>query len=313
VTRYLMRRLGQAILVLLLVSVLVFSLLHLLPGGLVRAQLGPKASPHEVAQLAIQEGLNKPIFVQYAIWLGNALHGNLGYSYKLNSPVATLLGEYFPRDLLLVGIALFLAIAISIPLGLLQGMRRNRDIDYGLSFLLLALYSMPSFLLGVVGIILFNIEFNVFPPTAIHFGTSFGADASALVLPVGTLMLGNVAYYSRYMRSAVIDNLLEDYVRTAKAKGSSWRRILSRHVLRNSLLPTVSLVGISFPYVISGSLIVEALFDYPGMGLLFWNASQDRDYPVLLGVILLISAAVVVGNLVADILYMVLDPRIRYG
>jgi peptide/nickel transport system permease protein len=311
-TRYLVVRLFQALIVLLLVSVLVFTLLHLLPGGLVRAQLGPKATPHEVQQLAIQEGLNKPLVVQYGIWLWQALHGNLGFSYKLNSPVSTLLAEFFPRDLLMVGIALFLAIAVSIPLGLLQGIRRNKDVDYAFSFLLLAFYSMPSFLLGVIGIIIFNIEFNLLPPTAIHFGSSLSADVAALVLPVGTLALGNVAYFGRYMRSSVIDNLLEDYVRTARAKGAGWNAVLLRHVLRNSLLPIVSLIGISFPYVISGSLIVEALFDFPGTGLLFWNAAQDRDYPVLLGVILLVSAAVVVGSLVADILYMVLDPRIRY-
>ncbi|MGH7691516.1 MAG: ABC transporter permease [Candidatus Dormibacteria bacterium] len=312
-TRYLIRRLFQALLVLLLVSILVFTLLHVLPGGLIRAQLGPRASPHEVRVLATQEGLNKPVVVQYLLWLWQALHGNLGFSYKLNSSVSSLLAEYFPRDLLLVGVALFLAIAVSVPLGLLQGARRNKDVDYGLSVALLALYSMPNFLLGAIGIILFNIEFNLLPPTAIKFGTGLGVDISVLVLPVATLMLGNIAYYSRYMRSAVIDNLLEDYVRTARAKGASPARVLLRHTLRNSLLPTVSLIGISFPYVISGSLIVEALFDFPGTGLLFWNAAQDRDYPVLLGVILLISAAVVVGNLLADLLYMVLDPRIRYG
>ncbi|MGH7642225.1 MAG: ABC transporter permease [Candidatus Dormibacteria bacterium] len=312
-TRFILHRTGQSILVLLLVSILVFSLLHVLPGGLVRAQLGPKASPHEVSALTAQEGLDKPVIVQYLIWLWHALHGNLGFSYKQNSPVTSLLAEYFPRDLLLVGVALFLAIGVSIPLGLLQGVRRNKEVDYTLSVLLLVLYAMPSFLLGAIGIILFNIEFDVLPPTAIRFGTGLGPDIAALVLPVATLTLGNVAYYSRYMRSAVIDNLLEDYIRTARSKGAGWGRVLLRHALRNSLLPIVSLIGISFPYVISGSLIVEALFDFPGTGLLFWNAAQDRDYPVLLGVILLISFAVVVGNLLADLLYMVMDPRIRYG
>ncbi|MGH7610912.1 MAG: ABC transporter permease [Candidatus Dormibacteria bacterium] len=312
-TRYLIHRLFQAAIVLVLVSILVFGLLHLLPGGLVRAQLGPRASPHEVAQLARQEGLDKPLVVQYGLWLWQAVQGNLGFSYKQNSSVTSLLAEFFPRDLLLVGISTFLALAISIPLGLLQAARRNRDVDYGLSVVLLAFYSMPYFLLGVIGIILFNIEFNLLPPTAIRFGTGLGPDIAALVLPVLTLMLGSVAYYSRYMRSSVIDNLLEDYVRTARSKGASRNRVLLRHALRNSLLPMVSLVGISFPFVISGSLIVEALFDFPGTGLLFWNAAQERDYPVLLGVILLLSFAVVIGNLIADLLYMVLDPRIRYG
>lgn len=313
-TTYLARRLGQAVvvLVLVLVSVIVFGLLHALPGGLVRAQLGPKASPYAVHQLEIQEGLTKPLPVQYFLWAWQALHGNLGFSYKLNTPVSTLLAEYFPRDLLLTGVALFLAIALSIPLGLLQAARRNKSADYVLSWVLLALYSMPSFLLGVIGIIVLNIELPLLPSTAQQFGRGLGTDVDVLVLPVLALTLGNIAYYSRYIRSAVIDNLLEDYVRTARAKGAPWSRVLVRHVLRNSLLPVVSLIGISFPYIVSGSLIVEALFDFPGMGLLFWDAEQSRDYPVLLGVVLLVSVAVVVGNLLADVAYAALDPRIRY-
>jgi peptide/nickel transport system permease protein len=312
-TGYLARRLGQTVVVLLLVSLIVFGLLHALPGGLVRAQLGPKASPYAVHQLAIEEGLTKPLPVQYLVWLGHALRGNLGFSYKLNTPVSTLLGEYFPRDLLLTGVAIALAIAVSVPLGALQAFRRNKGVDYAFSGILLALYSMPSFLLGVVAIVVLNIELPLLPSTAQQFGQGVGTDAKVLVLPVLTLMLGNIAYYSRYVRSSVIDNLLEDYVRTARAKGSPWSRVLVRHVLRNSLLPVVSLVGISFPYVVSGSLIVEALFDYPGMGLLFWDAEQSRDYPVLLGVVLLVSVAVVVGSLLADLAYAALDPRIRYG
>ncbi|MHB1597855.1 MAG: ABC transporter permease [Acidimicrobiales bacterium] len=311
-TAYLARRLGQAVVVLLLVSLIVFGLLHALPGGLVRAQLGPKASPYAVHQLAVQEGLTKPLPVQYLVWLGHALQGNLGFSYKLNTPVSTLLGEYFPRDLLLTGAAIAFAIAVSVPLGALQAYRRNKGVDYAFSGVLLALYSMPSFLLGVIAIIVLNIELPLLPSTAQQFGQGFGTDVKVLVLPVLTLMLGNIAYYSRYVRSSVIDNLLEDYVRTARAKGAPWSRVLVRHVLRNSLLPVVSLIGISFPYVVSGSLIVEALFDYPGMGLLFWDAEQSRDYPVLLGVVLLVSVAVVVGNLLADLAYAALDPRIRY-
>jgi len=312
-TAYLVRRLGQALVVLVFVSIVVFGLLHSLPGGLVRAQLGPKATPFAVHQLALQEGLTKPVIVQYLIWAWHALQGNLGFSYHLNRSVATLLAEYFPRDLLLVGTAMFFAVALSIPLGLLQGYRRNRDVDYALSGLMLTFYSMPSFLLGVIGIIVFNIRFDVFPSTAQNFGASLGTDVSVLVLPVGTLTLANVAYFSRYVRSSVIDNLVEDYVRTARAKGAGRSRVLVRHVLRNSMLSTVTMVGISFPYVVSGSLIIEALFDFPGMGLLFWQAAQTRDYPVLLGVVLLVSVTVVIGNLLADILLMVLDPRIRYA
>lgn len=306
------RRLGQAVIVLVLVSIVVFGLLHALPGGLVRAQLGAKATHTSIRELTVQENLTKPIIVQYALWFGNLLHGNLGFSYKLDTPVSTLIGEYFPRDLLLAGLSLLLTIVLSIPLGVVQGARRNNALDYSVSGGLLTVYSMPTFLLGVILIIIFNIEFHVFPATAQDFGQSFSTDVRVLVLPVLTLTIGNIAFFSRYVRTAVIENLLEDYVRTAKAKGADARRILVRHVLRNSLLPFVSIVGISLPTVVSGALIVEVLFGYPGMGLLFWDAEQTRTYPVLLGIVLLLSAAVVICNLLADVTYGVLDPRIRY-
>ncbi|MHB8296552.1 MAG: ABC transporter permease [Acidimicrobiales bacterium] len=311
-TLYMLRRLAQAVVVALIVSVIVFGLLHALPGGLVRAQLGPRASAAAVHQLALSEGLLKPLPVQYGIWLANALTGNLGFSYKLNQPVAILLAEYLPRTALLVGTALALAVAISVPLGMFQAQRRNHLDDDALSAAMLLFYSTPSFLLGVVLIVVFNIWLPVLPATAASFSGNLAADAAKLALPMLTLCLGSVSYFSRYMRSSTIDNLLEDYVRTAHAKGASQRRVLLRHVLRNSVLSTVTLIGLSLPYVLSGALIVEALFDYPGIGLLFWNAAQTRDYPVLLAVVLVVTLATVIGNMLADIAYGVLDPRIRY-
>ncbi|MGC8471675.1 MAG: ABC transporter permease [Acidimicrobiales bacterium] len=309
---YIIRRLGQAIIVMLLVSMLVFLMLHALPGGLVRSQLGPKASRFAVHQLTIEEGLTKPLPVQYGIWLSHVVKGNLGFSYKQNTPVATLLGEYIPRDLILAGAALFVAILVSIPIGMTQGSRRNSAADYSFSGVLLAFYSMPYFLIGVIAIVVLNIWLGVLPSTAATFGQNIGTDVKVLVLPVLSLALANIAYFSRYLRSAVIDNLQEDYVRTARAKGAPRVRILLRHVLRNSLLPFISAVGISLPLLVSGALVIEVLFDYPGMGLLFWDAQQHRTYPVLLGIILVVSAAVVIGNLLADLAYAALDPRIRY-
>ncbi|MDA8316339.1 MAG: ABC transporter permease [Actinomycetota bacterium] len=309
---YIIRRLGQAIIVMLLVSMLVFLMLHALPGGLVRSQLGPKASRFAVHQLTIEEGLTKPLPVQYGIWLSHVVQGNLGFSYKQNTPVATLLGEYIPRDLILAGAALFVAILVSIPIGMTQGSRRNSAADYSFSGVLLAFYSMPYFLIGVIAIVVLNIWLGVLPSTAATFGQNIGTDVKVLVLPVLSLALANIAYFSRYLRSAVIDNLQEDYVRTARAKGAPRVRILLRHVLRNSLLPFISAVGISLPLLVSGALVIEVLFDYPGMGLLFWDAQQHRTYPVLLGIILVVSAAVVIGNLLADLAYAALDPRIRY-
>lgn len=309
---YVIRRLFQGAVVAILVSIVVFLLLHALPGGLVRSQLGPKATHFAVHQLTIEEGLNKPLVTQYGIWLNHLVHGNLGFSYKLNTPVSTLIGEYLPRDLVLEGIALVLSVLSAIPLGMIQGARRNKGLDYGVSGTLLTVYAMPLFLLGVILIFALNIWLHVLPSTAQAFGASIGTDISVLALPVITLALGNLAYFSRYVRSSVIDNLLEDYVRTAKAKGSGSPRILFRHVLRNSLLPFVSVVGISLPTLVSGALVVEVLFDYPGMGLLFWDAQTSRTFPVLLGIVLLVSILVVVGNLLADLAYAALDPRIRY-
>jgi len=193
-----------------------------------------------------------------------------------------------------------------------QGYRRNRTDDYVLSSLMLVFYAMPPFLLGVILIIVFSIWTNLLPSTATNFGNGVGTDLRALALPVFALCLTSVSAYSRYMRSSVIDNLLSDHVRTALATGASTGRMLMRHVLRNSLISIVTLFGLTLPFIVSGALIIEQLFNYPGMGLLFWNAAQQRDFPVLLGVTLVVTVVTVIGNLVADIGYAVLDPRIRY-
>ncbi len=308
---YSLRRFGQALITIFVVSLIVFGVLHALPGGLVRAQLGSKATAIQVHSLEVQEGLLRPLPIQYLTWLWSALRGNLGFSYKLNESVATLIGTYVPRTFLLVLVSLLLAVSIAIPMGLWQGYRRNRADDHALSATMLILYSMPTFLLGVILILVFNLWLPVFPSTASDFGGSLATDAADLALPVLTLCLANVSYFSRYMRSAVIDNLLEDYVRTAKAKGATSRRVLLRHVLRNSMTSTVTLLGLSLPYTISGSLIVEALFNYPGAGLLFWNSAQNRDFPVLLGIVLVVTVATVAGNFLADIAYGIIDPRVR--
>jgi peptide/nickel transport system permease protein len=313
VTGYVLRRVGQAAVVTFFVSVIVFLLLHALPGGLVRAQLGPRATPFEVRSLEKQEGLLKPLVVQYGIWAWHALQGNLGYSYKLNQSVGSLLGEYLPRTLILVGCSLVVSVLIAVPVGLWQGRRRNRVDDHALNTVLMIFYAMPTFLLGVVLIVVLSLDLPAFPSTAAAYGESPMVDAAVLILPVLALTLGNIAYFSRYMRSATIDSMLEDYVRTARAKGASPTRVLFRHVLRNSVLSTVTLVGLSIPYVLSGALVIEELFDFPGIGLLFWNASQDRDYPILLGIVLVVTVATVIGNLAADLAYAAIDPRVRYG
>lgn len=311
--RFLVRRFGQSIVVLLVVTLLVFILLHSIPGGAARAILGPRASAQAIAAFNRTNGYDKPIFVQYFDWLGRLLHGNLGYSYKYNESVTSLLGTVLPKTLLLVGLATVLAIIIAVPLGILQASRRNGIFDYVTSGVEIAFYSMPTFFLGMLLILYLAIN-NQWLPAEAPQGSTVGqvlSDPSGLVLPVLTLMLVTVALFARYTRSAALDVLVQDFIRTATSKGAGQGRILRLHVLRNALGPVVTLIGISLPYIVGGAVVVETLFNYPGMGLAFWTAAQSRDYGVLLGFTLVTGVATVLGSLLADIAYAALDPRVR--
>ncbi|MFJ9467588.1 ABC transporter permease [Streptomyces caniferus] len=312
-TRFLARRLAQALVVLLLVSVIVFVLLHLLPGGPARAILGVQATPESVAHFNHQQGYDRSWPEQYAGYLGRLLTGDLGESYKLNRSVAGLLAERLPKTALLAGLALGLAALSAVPLGILQAVRRGKAADHLLTGAAFLAYATPVFFLGLVLLLVFSQQLPLLPAEAPQADTVGGilADPLALVLPVVTAALGIIAAFSRYMRSAVLDNLGEDYVRTARAKGQSEARILARHVLRNALIPLATLLGLYLPTLFSGTLVIESMFNYPGMGLLFWNAAQSSDFPVLLGVTLVVGVATVLGSLITDIAYAVLDPRIR--
>ena len=312
---YTLRRLAQAVIVLLGLTVLVFVLEHMIPGSLARAILGPRASAGEIAAFDRVNGLDRSVVSQYLTFLSHLLHGNLGYSYRLNQSVDSLVVHELPNDLILVGIALFFALAIAIPLGIAQAVRRNRALDHvatGISFLL---YSMPSYWLGLLLIATFAIGVHVFPPEAPQAASPAGvlADPRALVLPVITLALVNVALFGRYMRSAAVDTLAQDYVRVARSKGLPQRAVLLRHVLRNSLVPVVTLLGLSVPAVLTTGLVVEYVFNFPGLGLTYFNAAVNADYPVELGVTVVVGIATVLGSLLADLAYAVLDPRVRYG
>ena len=312
-TRFLLRRGGQALIVLLLVTLIVFVLLHLLPGGAARATLGPRATPAQLAQFNRDNGLNDPIWQQYLIWLQHLLHGDLGYSYRLNQSVSSLIGERLPKTILLNLLALVIAVAIAIPVGLTQAVRRNGLFDYIATFLGFVFYSTPIFFLSLMLVLVFSLNLGWFPAQAPQATTVAGilADPAGLVLPVASLVLLDIALFSRYMRSATLDNIVQDYVRTAFSKGASSRRVLYRHVLRNSLIPMVTIIGLSLPILIAGSLVTEQVFNYPGMGLLFYQEAVTQDYPVLLGITLVVGFATVLGNLLADIGYAVLDPRVR--
>lgn len=311
---YVFRRFLQSLLVLLLVTMIMFVMFHMLPGNPARAELGVKAQPAAVAAFDKLQGLDRPIWYQFWVYVDHLLHGNLGFSYIQNASVALLFAQRFPKTILLLTLATVVAIVVAVPLGIFQAVRRNKFDDYVLTGTSFVLYSFPVFWLGIVLIEVFAITFHLLPPTA-PGGTSLGpilADWQGMVLPVMTLALVSIASYSRYMRSAMIDSLAQDYIRTAKAKGLSQRAVLFRHALRNSLIPMATLVGLSIPGVLSGAVITESVFNYPGVGLLFVQSAYSEDFSVLLGLTLVAAVGVIVGNLVADIGYAVLDPRIRY-
>jgi peptide/nickel transport system permease protein len=313
-TGYIIKRFLQSLVVLLLVTMIMFVMFHMLPGNPARAELGVKAQPAAVAAFDRLQGLDKPIWYQFWIYLDHLVHGNLGFSYIQNASVALLFAQRFPKTIVLLTLATVVAIVVAMPLGVLQAVRRNKVDDYILTGASFVFYSFPTFWLGIVLIEIFAISLHVFPPMAPE-GTSLGAilsDWQGMVLPVTTLALVSIASYSRYMRSAMIDSLAQDYIRTAKAKGLSKRAVLFRHALRNSLIPMATLVGLSIPGVVSGAVITESVFNYPGVGLLFVQSADSEDFSVLLGLTLVAAVGVIVGNLVADICYAILDPRIRY-
>lgn len=313
-TGYVLRRVGQSVLVLLLVTLIMFILFHLLPGNPARAELGVKAQPAAVRAFDRLTGLDKPIWYQFYLYLDHLVHGNLGFSYIQNASVALLFAQRFPKTIILIGLATIVALVVAVPLGIYQAVRRNKPDDYVLTGTSFVLYSFPTFWLGIILIEIFAISLHIFPPTA-PSGDTVGAILSqwqGLVLPVMTLALVSIASYSRYMRSSMIDSLAQDYIRTAKAKGLSQKAVLFRHALRNSLIPMATLVGLSIPGVLSGAVITEQVFNYPGVGLLFITSATSEDFSVLLGLTLVAAVGVILGNLVADIGYAVLDPRIRY-
>ena len=315
-TIFLLRRVFQSIIVILIVTVITFALLRAIPGNPAIAILGPNSfrNPGAIRQFDRQYGFDLPWYSQYWLWLRHLLAGNLGFSWKLNQSVASLLATHLPKTIFLVGISTILALVLAVPVGVIQAVRRNKFVDHFFNGFSTVFYAMPAFLLGILLILAFAIKIPIFPPEGPQ-GEGLGVvftNFNALVLPIISLTLITLALFSRYMRSSVLDNLTEDYVRTAKAKGASERRVLIRHVLRNSLIPIATLLGLSLPGIIAGALITESVFNYPGMGYLFYQAALNSDYPILLGITIVVAVATVVGSLLADIAYAVLDPRVRY-
>lgn len=312
-TAYLLRRLGTSIIVLIGISIFIFLLLHAIFPSPARAVLGLRANGAAVAAWNKQNGFDDPVIVQYLRYMNNLLHGNLGYSYAENQTVASLFSERLARSIYLSGISLLIAVLIALPLGIFQAVKRNSLGDNIATSLAFILYSMPVFFLGLILIQVFALSFPIFNFEASQSTNVWVVigDWHSMFLPVLTLVLLTVANFSRYMRSSSIDVLAQDYIKVARAKGLPERLVLSRHMVRNASLPMITLIGLFLPALLAGNLIVETLFNYQGLGLLFYNSLGKEDYPVMLAYTLIGAVFVLLGNLVADIALTVADPRIR--
>ncbi|ACU54075.1 binding-protein-dependent transport systems inner membrane component [Acidimicrobium ferrooxidans DSM 10331] len=313
-TGYIIRRLVQSVIVAIGVLLIMFILQSLLPDP-ARAILGVKATPVQIAAFNRANDLNKPFYVQFAHYLVDVVwHHNLGTAYQLNESVGSIIARDAPKSLVLVGVALAIAVIIAVPIGVYQAVRRNTVGDQAVTAVSFLLYSLPTFFLGQLLILFLAEDFHLFPAEAPQ-GVTLGqilSDPIALVLPIANLVLVNYAGYSRFMRSSAIEALAQDFIRTARAKGLPERVVLFRHMLRNALIPVVTLIGLSIPAIFTAGLITEALFNFPGIGSDYVQALVSQDYPLALGITLLVAVLTVLGNLVADILYAVLDPRVRY-
>ena len=310
---YILRRIGISIVVLLGVSIFIFALLHAIYPSPAIDVLGSRANSALDAAWNKQNGFDDPWIVQYLRYIGNLFKGNFGYSYKLNQSVSSLLSEVWARSAWLSGASLVLSVVIAIPLGIYQAVRRNTIGDYAATTISFSLYAMPVFLLGLILIEVFALDLHWFSFEGSQ-ATSIPAiivDLHSMTLPIVTLTLITVASYSRYMRSSAMDVLAQDYIKVSRAKGLPERLVLTRHLVRNASLPMVTLIGLSIPALLSGNLITETLFNYKGLGLLFFTALQNVDYNVLLAYTLIGALLTIIGNLVADIALTVADPRIR--
>ncbi len=310
---YLIRRFFTSIIVVIGVSIFIFVLLHAAYPSPARDVLGLSARPAQVAAWNKANGYDDPVIVQYFRYMNNLLHGNLGYSYVENQSVFALFQERWARSLYLSGISLLIAVIIALPLGIYQAVKRNSIGDNVATSASFILYSMPSFFLGLILIQVFALSFPIFnfeASQSLNVWAVMG-DWYSMTLPIMTLALVTVASFSRYMRSSSMDVLAQDYIKVARAKGLPERLVLSRHLVRNASLPMVTLIGLSLPILLAGNLIIEELFNYQGLGLLFYESLVKVDYPVMLAYTLAGAVLVVVGNLIADIALTIADPRIR--
>jgi peptide/nickel transport system permease protein len=320
-TRYLMRRLLQMIPLLVFISLLSFLIINMAPGDPVYRYVNPRKrppTPEELAVLRHHYGLDRPIYVRYFVWLRDMLKGDWGYSIITKNLVTDEVLSRLPNTILLSGCALLAAILVSIPLGVISAVKRYTIIDYITTFIAFVGISIPSFWFALLIVALFSNKLGWLPSVGMSSvsGNLQGVDkvwdvAKHLVLPVVALSFTEAAYWMRYQRAALLENLTQDFVRTARSKGLNERLVIWRHAFRNSLVSTVTLIGLSLPWLVNGSYITESIFGWPGMGRLGITSIMSRDFPVVMAVTMLSALLVILGNLFSDVLYAFVDPRTR--
>jgi peptide/nickel transport system permease protein len=314
--RYLFNRLGQSALLLVGVSIIGFALMHLAPGGpLAVYTLNPTVTAQDIERVKHQFGLDQPVYVQYFKWAGGLVTGQWGYSFFGGRPVSTIVVERLPATLELMGSSLLLALIIGVAIGMLAAVHRNSIIDYATATAAMIALSLPTFWFGLLGVFVFAQTLGWLPAGGMETtgGGGLADRAWHLVLPMLVLAFVLVAQWSRYTRSTMLEILGQDYMRTARAKGLRPARVLLGHGLRAALVPLVTLAGLQLPLLVGGALVTETVFSWPGMGLLFVNALGTRDYPVLMAILMVGALVVVLGNLLADVIVALIDPRIKLG
>lgn len=303
-TGYLIRRLFESALILLGITFVTFVLLYLIPADPARQIAGRAATAETVANIRDQLGLNDPLFVQYFRYLSNLFQGDLGRSYMQRAEVSELIASRLPASLLLMVSAIVTELIIGLTIGIVAALRRNRPVDHTLMIFSFISISAPQFVVGILLLYVFAVQLGWFPIGG--YGTF-----AHLVLPSITLGLLGAGWYSRMMRSSMIEVLGQDFVRTARAKGLSKLRIIVRHVMPNAILPIIAMIGIDIGLFMSGIVVVESVFGWPGIGQLAWQAIQRVDIPVIMGVTMVSATAIVLGNLLADLVAPLIDPRIK--
>ena len=313
-TQYVARRLLQAIPVLFIISILVFMMIRLIPGDPAHAVLGDNATPDQALLLNRQMGLDKPLHIQYVVWLGNVLRGDLGESLLTAFPISKMISLKAPASIQLAVASIVVALLIAVPTGTISGFRPNSWFSWVASVFNAVFYAVPTFWMGILLAMLFGLKLRWLPPSGyVPFSEDPARFFRFLILPALTIGIWVSTMLSRFLRAALLEVLNQDYIRTARAKGLGERMVIFRHALRNAMVSMVTVLGLLFGALLGGAVVTEAVFDWPGLGRALLDAIQKRDYTVVQAIVLLMAVFFILVNLLTDITYAFLDPRIRHG